>query len=99
MKRRTRYFVRCSRQAFFTATISGLRQASCKALGRMLPIRVAFERAMHSPTPDQLAVLEGFERTAFAIVDKVNRQPALKRVSQVLLQHGGASWVYHCVKN
>jgi 1-acyl-sn-glycerol-3-phosphate acyltransferase len=54
---------------------------------------------MLSPTPDQLAVLEGFERTAFAIADAVNRRPEVKRASHVLLRTGGAAWVHYCVRN
>jgi 1-acyl-sn-glycerol-3-phosphate acyltransferase len=54
---------------------------------------------VRAPTSEQLALLEGFERTAFAIADTVNRRPALKRASHAFLKSAGAAWVYHCTKH
>jgi 1-acyl-sn-glycerol-3-phosphate acyltransferase len=54
---------------------------------------------MLRPTPEQLALLQGFERTAFAIADGVNRRPAFKRAAHTFLRTFGASWVYHCTRH
>ena len=54
---------------------------------------------MVKPTPEQLALLEGFEKTAFAICDRVNRSPRLKTAAHTFLKTVGASWVYHCTKH
>jgi 1-acyl-sn-glycerol-3-phosphate acyltransferase len=51
------------------------------------------------PTDAQLATLEGFERTAFAISDVVNRRPLLKRAAHAFLRTVGRTWVHVCTKN
>lgn len=55
--------------------------------------------AMIHPDSEQLSALKRFERVAFALCDKVNRQPLLKRAGHFYLKTFGASWVYHCTKN
>lgn len=55
--------------------------------------------SMRRPTEAQLALLEGFERTAFTIADTVNRRPVLKRASHAFLKSAGAAWVHHCSKH
>lgn len=54
---------------------------------------------MVHPTPDQLALLHGFERIAFHLADQVNRRSALKRAAHLFLRTVGASWVHHCSKH
>jgi len=54
---------------------------------------------MIRPTPEQLSLLRGFERTAFRINDTVNRVPALKSVAQTFLRTFGAGWVHVCTRN
>lgn len=54
---------------------------------------------MIRPTPEQLASLTQFERTAFEIADAVNRRPAFKRAAHAFLKSVGAGWVYQCTKN
>lgn len=54
---------------------------------------------MIRPTPEQLASLTQFERTAFEIADTVNRRPAFKRAAHAFLKSVGAGWVYQCTKN
>jgi 1-acyl-sn-glycerol-3-phosphate acyltransferase len=54
---------------------------------------------MIRPTPEQLALLEGFERSAFEICDTVNRVPAFKRAAHAFLKTMGTGWVHHCTKN
>ncbi|GAC1353160.1 MAG: hypothetical protein NVSMB1_23670 [Polyangiales bacterium] len=51
------------------------------------------------PTLEQLRTLEGFERVAFGIADRVNRRPLLKRAAQSYLRVVGAEWVHACTKN
>lgn len=54
---------------------------------------------MRTPTQDQLATLQGFEKTAFTIADTVNRNPRLKRAAQAFLGSIGKTWVHQCTKN
>lgn len=54
---------------------------------------------MRTPKPEQLATLEGFEKTAFTIADAVNRDPRLKRAAQAFLATIGKTWVHQCTKN
>lgn len=54
---------------------------------------------MLRPTPEQLQTLEGFERVAFEICDRVNRRPAFKRAAHAFLKTVGASWVHYCTRN
>jgi 1-acyl-sn-glycerol-3-phosphate acyltransferase len=54
---------------------------------------------MLRPTADQLALLQGFERTAFRIADTVNRRPALKRAAHAFLASVGRTWVHYCTRN
>jgi len=54
---------------------------------------------MIRPTPEQLATLTQFERTAFEIADTVNRRPAFKRVAHAFLKTVGAGWVHFVTKN
>jgi 1-acyl-sn-glycerol-3-phosphate acyltransferase len=54
---------------------------------------------MLRPTPEQLSSLTRFERVAFAIADRVNRHPPLKRAAHAFLKTIGAGWVNVCTKN
>jgi 1-acyl-sn-glycerol-3-phosphate acyltransferase len=54
---------------------------------------------MLEPTPEQLASLQGFERTAFRVCHEVNRRPILKRMAHGYLRSIGASWVHLCTRN
>jgi 1-acyl-sn-glycerol-3-phosphate acyltransferase len=54
---------------------------------------------MRTPTPEQLATLQGFEKTAFTIADTVNRNPRLKRAAQAFLASIGKTWVHQFTKN
>lgn len=54
---------------------------------------------MRTPTQEQLATLQGFERTAFTIADAVNRNPRIKRAAQAFLSSIGKTWVHQCTKN
>ncbi|MDP3278572.1 MAG: lysophospholipid acyltransferase family protein [Deltaproteobacteria bacterium] len=49
---------------------------------------------MRRPTEHELSLLKGFERTAFAIADKANRDPDWKRRGQRFLDSIGKLWVY-----
>lgn len=51
------------------------------------------------PTDEQLAGLEGFEKIAFAIGDRVNRSPVGKRMAHAFLREVGARWVDAFTKN
>jgi 1-acyl-sn-glycerol-3-phosphate acyltransferase len=51
------------------------------------------------PTPQQLALLEGFERHAFAWCDAWNRVGRLKRVGHAFLRTFGSGWVHICTRN
>ncbi|MEI8258337.1 MAG: lysophospholipid acyltransferase family protein, partial [Deltaproteobacteria bacterium] len=50
---------------------------------------------MHRPSPEQLSTLKGFERTAFAVADTVNRVPLLKTAAHAYLKTFGAAWVHY----
>ncbi|MBI2394187.1 MAG: 1-acyl-sn-glycerol-3-phosphate acyltransferase [Deltaproteobacteria bacterium] len=54
---------------------------------------------MKRPTPEQLASLTRFERTAFEIAYTVNRKPTFKRAAHAFLKTVGAGWVHVCTKN
>src|SRR5579859_5352199 len=54
---------------------------------------------MIRPTSEQLALLEGFEKTAFAWCDAWNRNPLLKRAGHAFLRTFGATWVHVCTRN
>ena len=54
---------------------------------------------MIRPTPDQFALLEGFERAAFAIADRTNRIPVFKRAAHAFLKTVGAGWVHVCSRH
>jgi 1-acyl-sn-glycerol-3-phosphate acyltransferase len=54
---------------------------------------------MLRPTDEQLALLEGFERKAFALCDTVNRVPALKTAAHAFLKTIGKGWVHYCTRN
>src|SRR6202011_3198563 len=54
---------------------------------------------MIRPTSEQLALLEGFEKTAFAWCDAWNRFEPLKRAGHAFLRTFGASWVHVCTRN
>jgi 1-acyl-sn-glycerol-3-phosphate acyltransferase len=64
----------------------------------LLPNRL-MTGSLPRPTPDQLALLGRFERVAFAIADRVNRRPGLKRAAHAFLRTFGAGWVYACTRN
>lgn len=49
---------------------------------------------MIRPTREQLGLLKGFERTAFAIADTVNRHEPLKRAAHGFLSSVGRTWVH-----
>ncbi|GAC1536612.1 MAG: lysophospholipid acyltransferase family protein [Polyangiales bacterium] len=54
---------------------------------------------MIRPTAEQLALLEGFERTAFRMCDTVNRSEALKSAAHAFLKTVGMGWVHYCTRN
>jgi len=54
---------------------------------------------MIRPTSEQLALLEGFEKTAFAWCDAWNRYEPLKRAGHAFLRTFGAGWVHVCTRN
>jgi 1-acyl-sn-glycerol-3-phosphate acyltransferase len=51
------------------------------------------------PTPEQLAGLEGFEKIAFDVSDRLNRSPRAKRAAHSFLRVVGARFVDLCTKN
>ncbi|HEU4405238.1 MAG TPA: lysophospholipid acyltransferase family protein [Polyangiaceae bacterium] len=51
------------------------------------------------PTPDELALLSGFERLAFRLCAEANHRPALKRAGHAYLRQVGARFVYACLGN
>jgi 1-acyl-sn-glycerol-3-phosphate acyltransferase len=54
---------------------------------------------MRTPTGEELEQLRGFEKLAFRIADKVNRDPEWKRRSHRFLDSVGKAWVYVATKN
>ncbi len=54
---------------------------------------------MQRPSAEQLSQLQGFERTAFAIADTINRRPALKTAAHGFLKTFGAGWVHYCTRH
>lgn len=54
---------------------------------------------MIRPTSEQIALLEGFEKTAFAWCDAWNRFEPLKRAGHAFLRTFGAGWVHVCTRN
>lgn len=54
---------------------------------------------MLSPTHEQMACLEPFERFAFQLSHSVNRRPLLKRAAHAYLRGFGAWWVHLCTRH
>jgi 1-acyl-sn-glycerol-3-phosphate acyltransferase len=54
---------------------------------------------MRTPSKEELSQLRGFEKIAFAIADKANRDPILKRYGHRYLDSVGKTWVYLATKN
>lgn len=54
---------------------------------------------MRKPTNEELSLLKGFEKVAFAIADKANRVPFLKRNGQRFLNSIGRAWVHVSTRN
>jgi hypothetical protein len=51
------------------------------------------------PNEEQLSALQGFERIAFEITDRVNRTPPLKWIADAYLRHFVATWITAATKN
>ena len=54
---------------------------------------------MRKPTEEELSLLSGFERVAFALADKANRDPFIKQVGQKFLSSFGRAWVHLSTRN
>ena len=54
---------------------------------------------MRAPSEEELSQLRGFEKIAFAIADKANRDPLWKRYGHRFLDSVGKMWVYVSTNN
>jgi 1-acyl-sn-glycerol-3-phosphate acyltransferase len=54
---------------------------------------------MRKPTEEEYSLLRGFEKFAFSIADKANRDPAVKALGQRFLNSFGRAWVHINTKN
>ncbi len=54
---------------------------------------------MLSPSIEQMACLDPFERFAFRLSHSVNRHPVLKRAAHAYLRGFGAWWVHRCTRH